>query len=175
MKTFIATLLVLFLSLPLAHADEELGTAFCEGGYSVDGLCFKPSGTPETPEGDVDGRALSCKQIYSSTYRYFIFENGRVYEVFVTDEIPLRIQNTETTKYISSVGTIEWDLWYSTSSGVYTHVLDRKTLLMVRSNNSTKMFTPQDHLCGVGTPDQIIGILNQKIETLKERMKDNKL
>ena len=98
-----------------------------------------------------------------------------MYEVFVTDEIPLRIQNTETRKYISTVGTIEWDLWYSTSSGVYTHVLDRKTLLMVRSNNSTKMFTPQDHLCGVGTPDQIIGILNQKIETLKERMKDNKL
>jgi len=133
MKTFIATLLVFFLSLPMAHA------------------------------GDVDGHALSCKLISSSgpqTSR-FIFENGYAYEAFVTKELPLRIQNTDSRKYTSTVDTIEWPV------RIYAYVLDRKNLTMERAFKGDN--TNRSHWqCEVKTPAEITGTLNQILERLKK-------
>ena len=87
--------------------------------------------------GDVDGRALTCKPITypDGFHRFFVFEGTYIYEAYVTRQIPLVISRTAAHPSKATVDVISWELKTNEygHEATYVHVLDRKTLSMVRS------------------------------------------
>ena len=182
MKTILATLLVLFLSLP------TVSMAGCPEGSFVIGnriFCSTPEPTSEYEVvGDADGNALSCvRDTLVDSPRNYTFKDARVYESHVSVKIPPSIYKIPSSgHYISTVDYIEWNsLEELFLTREYSHRLNRQTLKMVRTlipiseNELNDPFAQEHYTCLLKTPEEINTMMNNELEKLKERMKDNKL
>ena len=87
MKTFVATLLVLFLSVTTAMA------------------------------GTLDGKGLECTLVENPLNfgpKYYLFENGKVVQSYVDNSTPLRIKrDTYQDGYEATVGAVLWSNSYT--------------------------------------------------------------
>ena len=154
MKTILATLLVLFLSLPMARADSPDGKGL---------ICHL----------DRDNKENSYPNT-AIVKLFFIFESASVYEPFVTKELPLRIQKRGPVPSELAMEFITWGFGIGFNSTSYK--LNRKTLDLEHSwIHITKYYQQNYYKCELESPRAILGIFEKKVEKLKEEMKDNKI
>ena len=154
MKTILATLLVLFLSLPMARADSPDGKGL---------ICHLDRDNKENSDPDTTLVKL-----------IFIFESDSVYAPFVTKELPLRIQKRGSVPYELEMESIHWG--FGLRFKYTSYKLNRKTLDLERTwFNITKVLQHNYFKCELESPRAILGIFEKEVEKLKEEMKDNKI
>ena len=111
----------------------------------------------------LDGTGLACevsdkKYERDEALKYFVFDKGEVYWLYVIDSKPLKISKFSHGRYIASATDVRW----------YPYILDIKTL---RLDKLRPTYPSRQHDCQVMDPSRIQTILQEKIEALEETSK----
>ena len=113
----------------------------------------------------LDGTGLACevsdkKYERDEELKYFVFDKGEVYWLFITDGNPLKISKLSHGRYIASTTDVRW----------YPYILDIKTL---RLDKLRPTYPSRQHTCQVMDPRRIQTILQEKIQALEDMTKED--
>ena len=149
---------------PFIHVDGFITKMKLRFSIFLSMFCTMPLSAEEGHR-VLDGKGLACevsdkKYERDEELKYFVFDKGEVYWLFVTDRNPLTISTFSHGRYISSATDVRW----------YPYKLDTKTL---RLDKLRPTYPSRQHDCEIMDPKRIQTILQEKIEALKNMTKED--